>query len=182
MEPTTIRYTYEDYLSLPDNGKRHEIIEGELHMTPAPSVIHQRISLNIVMLLMPFVAGTRRGSVLYAPVDVVLSEEDVIQPDIVYVSKERSSIITQRNIHGAPDLVIEILSERTKTLDKKQKRQLYERHGVKEYWLVDPDERSVEVLSLGQGSYESLGVVRSGTIRSRLLSDFMTTVDAVFAV
>ena len=106
------RLTYEDYLTLPDE-KRYELIEGDLYMVPAPDFYHQIISRNIEFLLWGFIKKRNLGTVVHAPVDVVLTTEDVIQPDILYISNERRGIITGRNVTGAPDLVIEILSPST---------------------------------------------------------------------
>lgn len=181
MDTTTIRYTYEDYLALSDNGRRYEIIDGDLFMTPSPAVYHQIVLSNIEESLRAFVRQRKLGVVLIAPTDVVLSEEDVVQPDILFVSAERKQIITEKNIGGPPDLVVEVLSDRTRSVDRKQKRQLYEKYGVREYWLVEPDERSVEILYLEGGSYRSLGVVRSGVITSKLLNGFETHTESVFA-
>ncbi|MFQ5770648.1 MAG: Uma2 family endonuclease, partial [bacterium] len=106
-------YTYQDYVNLPEDGKRYEIINGDLIMTPAPFTIHQKVSANIVDKLRPFVKKNQKGEVFYAPVDVVLSETNVVQPDILFISNEHSNIITEKNISGVPDLVIEILSPTT---------------------------------------------------------------------
>ncbi len=153
-----VRFTYEDYVSLPDNGKRYQVIEGEIYMVPAPAPWHQDIVGKLFVLLRTFVEARGLGKVYFAPCDVILSEEDIVQPDIFFISKEREHIITEKNIQGAPDIVIEIMSHFTAKLDKTAKLKLYERSGVKEYWLVDPDRKEVEVLTLKRGSYESMGV------------------------
>lgn len=136
--------TYDDYRHLPDDGKQHQIIGGELFMTPAPSPYHQEISLNLASILNNYVKQYRAGNVYTAPIDVILSMTDVVQPDLVYVSKERLNIITKKNIVDAPDLVVEILSESTETIDRQKKMALYEKHGVKEYWIADPVEKTIE--------------------------------------
>ena len=143
-----VRYTYKDYLELPDDGKRYQIIQGELFMAPAPSPYHQRISKKIEHIIDAFVEKNGLGEVLYAPCDVVLSERDVVQPDILFIFRERYHIIGEHYIGGAPDLVVEILSPATRTLDREHKRRLYERHGVKEMWIVDPEMKEIEVLRL----------------------------------
>jgi Uma2 family endonuclease len=153
-----IRFTYEDYLSLPDDGKRYQVIEGEIYMVPAPAPYHQDIVGKLFVLLRTFVEERGLGRVYFAPCDVVLSEGDIVQPDIFIISKEREHIITERNIQGPPDLVIEILSPLTAKLDKMLKKKIYERFGVEEYWLVDPEGEEIEVLTLKRGSYESMGV------------------------
>jgi Uma2 family endonuclease len=157
METVEVRYTYEDYLHLPDDGKIYQIVEGKLYRMPAPVPYHQRISRNIEFMLYSFVKERDLGEVFDASCDVVLSEEDVVQPDILFISKEREYIIGDKNIQGAPDLIVEILSPRSDYLDRKLKVELYEKYGVKEYWLVDSDRKEVEVLTLTKGGYKSIG-------------------------
>jgi Uma2 family endonuclease len=148
MSQTAVLFTYDDYLVLPENGKRHEIIDGELLMTPAPSPEHQMISSRLHTLLSQVVREFDLGLVLYSPLDVVLSMTDIVQPDLVYIRRERNNIVTKKNVVAAPDLVIEILSESTEKTDRVHKKILYERHGVQEYWIVDPVQKSVEVYNL----------------------------------
>ncbi len=149
MRPIARKLTYADYEKIPDDGHRHEIIEGEEYMTPAPEVPHQRVSRKLERVLDEHVTKHSLGEIFHAPIDVVLSDEDVVQPDIIFISTARSASITRKNIRGAPDLVVEILSPSTAAVDRGPKRALYERAGVTEYWLVDPDVRTVEVRELG---------------------------------
>jgi Uma2 family endonuclease len=154
-----IKFTYEDYQSLPYvEGVRYELLDGELiRLTPAPNEAHQRISLQFAYRLMQFVQENNRGKIYVAPFDVVLGEpgeEEVAEPDILFVSKERRRIIREDAVHGAPDLVIEILSPSTAEKDKTYKRRLYAKHGVKEYWIVDPDEEIVEILTIRRNGYD----------------------------
>jgi Uma2 family endonuclease len=151
MASTSILFTYDDYVTLPANGKRHEIIEGDLLMTPAPSPDHQRVVVRLSRILDEFVQTHALGEVLVSPVDVVLSMTDVVQPDVVVVSRHRMEIVTKKNIVAAPDLVVEILSESTEKTDRVAKKALYERFGVQEYWIVDPVARAVEVYQLKEG-------------------------------
>ena len=130
--------TYDDYLLFPDDGLRHEIIGGEHYVTASPVTRHQRILLNLCHLIQTYLDEQPTGELLPGPVDVLLSENDIVVPDLLYVSRERSPIITEKNVPGAPDLVIEILSPSTRSRDKRLKRDLYDRAGVNEYWLVDP--------------------------------------------
>ena len=146
------KYTYEDYLKTPDN-ERYELIEGELLMTPSPITKHQRISRELEFEIMKFVKANALGEVFYAPYDVYLDEENVVQPDILFISKERLNIIGEKNIQGAPDLVIEIISESTAYRDLVQKKKLYGKFGVKEYWIVIPGEELVEVHILKDNTY-----------------------------
>jgi Uma2 family endonuclease len=131
--------------------RRYELMDGELCMMPAPTTIHQKVSQNIEFLLVQHVRAMHCGQVLHAPVDVVLGEgsrRDVVQPDVIFVASARAAIITPPEIVGAPDLVVEILSPGTEDRDRGYKRTLYERSGVREYWIVNPDEPSIEVYRL----------------------------------
>jgi len=157
MKTLEIRYNYEDYLHLPEDGKRYQIIGGKLFRMPAPVPYHQRVSRNIEFILHSFVKERDLGEVFDAPCDVVFSNEDVVQPDIFFISKEREYIIGDKHIRGAPDLIVEILSPRSDYLDRKVKVELYVEYGVKEYWLVDPDRKEVEVLILTREGYKSMG-------------------------
>lgn len=154
--------TYKDYEALPADGRRYEIHDGELSVTPAPSPQHQIISRNLFRLLDHHVRMKGIGEVLYAPIDVILSETSIVQPDLVYLDPARLGAISRRGIEGAPTLVIEILSPSTTLIDRSTKRQLYARHGVPFYWLVDPEEGAVEGLVLGADGY-SLAARASGT-------------------
>jgi len=140
--------TYEDYLHLPDDGNRYEILEGELHVAPAPKTKHQIVSLNLAAILHQHVRKHKLGRVLTAPTDVVLSRTNVVQPDLIFLSNERLHLLTESNIQGAPDLIVEVLSEFTEERDRTLKMQIYARHGVKEYWIIDPDHETLEVYRL----------------------------------
>lgn len=155
MSPTITekkRYTYEDYLKTPDD-KRYELINGELIMTPSPVPNHQRISGKLEFVLRKFITGNNLGEVFYAPCDVYLDNENVVQPDILFISKDRLNIIGEKNIQGAPDLVIEIISENSVYRDVVQKKKLYAKFNVKEYWIVIPEEKEVEVYVLKGEAY-----------------------------
>jgi Uma2 family endonuclease len=138
--PTSgVKLTYDDFLLFPDDGKRHELIDGEHYVTPSPNIRHQQISINLTLLIGNWLETHPRGRLFYAPLDVVFSNFDVVEPDLLYVSNERSNVLTVPNVQGAPDLVIEIGSRGTRKRDETIKRRLYERWGVSEYWIVDPD-------------------------------------------
>ncbi|MBI2486617.1 MAG: Uma2 family endonuclease [Deltaproteobacteria bacterium] len=151
-----IKLTYKDYASLEDD-KRYELIEGELYMVPSPGFYHQSVLINLLNFLINFVKKKQLGIVLCAPMDVVLTENDVVQPDILFISNENRGIITETNIKGASDLVVEILSPNTLERDKIVKKAIYEKHGVKEYWIVDPTGKLVEVLTLKEEGFEFFG-------------------------
>ena len=146
------KFTYEDYLKTPDD-ERYELIGGELLMTPSPVPRHQRISRKIEFQLEEFVTENDLGEVFYTPCDVHLDNENVVQPDILFISKDRLNIIGEKNIEGAPDLAIEILSEITAYRDLIQKKKLYSRFGVKEFWIVIPGEESIEVYILKDNTF-----------------------------
>lgn len=179
--PESLKFTYKDYLLLPED-KRYEIIEGDLYMVPSPFTKHQRISINLAHILLEFVRQKDLGEILIAPCDVLLSEHDIVQPDILFVSTEKSSIITEKNIQGAPDLVVEILSRSRKHIDKKLKNRLYARSGVKEYWIADPDKETIEVFTLKKAEgYKSDGIYgRKDKLKSTVLKGLSINVNEVF--
>ena len=145
--------TYEDYLRLPDDGKRYEILEGVLHVVPSPTTRHQRISRELEFMIYEYVNRHGLGEVFDAPLDIVFSRTSIIQPDLIYVSRERQAVITEKHIAGAPDLVVEILSPSSSASDRVTKAQVYARYGVPYYWVVDPDKRAVEEFRLERGIY-----------------------------
>jgi len=140
--------TYEDYRHLPNDGKRYEILEGELFVSPAPKTKHQIVSVNLAAILHSHVRKHKLGRMLAAPADVVLSRTNVVQPDLLFISNPRLKILTEQNVQGAPDLIVEILSEFTEEQDRTLKMQIYARHGVREYWLIHPERETVEVYEL----------------------------------
>jgi Uma2 family endonuclease len=154
QEVRSSQLTYEDYLFFPDDGKRHEIIYGDHYVTPAPKTKHQKVSFNLTVAMGSFVKQRGLGLVLAAPSDVILSDENVVQPDLLFVSTKRASIVTEDNIRGAPDLVVEIISETTRKKDEVTKRKLYERFGVQEYWVVDPELETVKIFRRTQQGYD----------------------------
>ncbi len=151
-----VQYTYEDFLLFPDDRRRHELIDGEHLVSPAPFTKHQRISGNLFVAFHNFLKKNKVGKVFGAPCDVVLSDTDIVEPDILFVSASRASIITEKNIQGAPDLIVEILSPSTRKTDEITKRKLYERYEVGEYWVVDPELETVKVYRRVSGRYERI--------------------------
>ncbi len=152
--PIDTRLTYEDYCLLPNDGKRYEIIDGELFVTPSPRRAHQKIVTNLTYYLVDFVKRRALGEIYTAPFDVVFSRYDVVEPDILYVSKSRSSVLTDKNVQGAPDLAVEVLSETTADVDRTTKLKLYARFGVQEYWIVEPVGPTAEIYRQGKGGFE----------------------------
>ena len=174
------KYTYDDYLKTPDD-KRYELIEGELYMTPSPITNHQRISGRIEFELRKFVLENDCGEVFDAPYDVYFDDENVVQPDILFISKDRLNIIGDKNLQGAPDLVIEILSESNAYRDLIQKKKLYSNFGVKEYWIVVPGEKTIDINILKDKTYQlykTLG--EDDTIESQILKGFKMELKAIF--
>ena len=175
VEPghSSTKLTYADYELFPDDGLRHEIIDGEHYVTASPITRHQRISLNLLYLVRSYLEAHPIGELFSAPFDVVLSFYDVVVPDVIYLSKARASLLTAKNLQGAPNLVVEILSPSTRPRDERLKRDLYERVGVEEYWLVDPDQDVVAIYRRGDGGFLSpLRFEKDGVVTTPLLPDF----------
>lgn len=150
---TRIVLTYADYAAIPNNGRRYELHEGELSVTPAPSSRHQEVVVNLVVLLTPHVKSRGLGKVLVSPIDCILSDTTVVQPDLVYVERSRLDAISERGIERPPTLVVEVLSPSTILIDRSVKGQLYARHRVPYYWIVDAEARTVEAFELAGDGY-----------------------------
>ena len=145
--------TYADYAAMPDDGRRYELHEGSLVMTPAPGTSHQRVLRDLLGILHRHVSTHGLGIVLPSPVDCILSDTNVVQPDLIFVSRDRATIVTERAIEGSPSLVVEIVSPSSRATDRTTKAAIYARHGVPHYWIVDLREQAIEAFSLGKGSY-----------------------------
>ncbi len=181
MRQARIRYTYNDYLLLPED-KRHEILDGEIYVVPAPKTNHQRVFRDLFDALLHHVRGHDLGEILSAPFDVLLSEENVVQPDIVFVRKERAHLIDEANLKGPPDLAVEILSPTSRNKDTELKRKIYARFGIQEYWIVDPDNQTVEILVWGETGYVSAGAYsKSDTLTSPLFPELRLPLTEVFS-
>jgi Uma2 family endonuclease len=175
-----IKFTVKDYMSTPE-GTRYQLLDGEMILAPSPTQKHQSLLANLYRLVYAFVAEGDLGRVWFAPLDVVLSNYDVAQPDLMFVSNERAGIVTDANVQGAPDLVVEILSPSTSGYDQGYKRALYARHEVLEYWLVDPDAETVEVLVLGADGFQSHGVYgSSGELSTPLMESLSLDLNELF--
>ncbi|MBI3636139.1 MAG: Uma2 family endonuclease [Candidatus Rokubacteria bacterium] len=145
--------TYRDYAALPNDGKRYEIHDGELSVTPAPGTRHQRVIGALFAGLRAHVIAHGLGEVFVSPFDVILSNSTIVQPDITFVAAERSRIVSERGLEEAPTLAVEILSPSTAHIDRSTKLQLYARYAVPYYWIVDPEARSMEIYVLESGAY-----------------------------
>ena len=171
-------------MALPDDGKHYELIEGELVLNPASVTKHQRVLRRLLTRLDRYFEEHGGGEVFCAPYDVVLSDETVLEPDLLVVKSERASIIREKRAIGAPNIAIEILSESSRRKDEVTKRRLYEKHGVDEYWVVDP---AIDIVKLYRRTGESFGLAvelnteTGGAITSPLLPGFSLDVNYVFA-
>ena len=174
------KLTYKDYKNIPED-ERYELIDGELVMAAAPKEVHQRADMKLGSKFFVHVEGNDLGAVYSAPFDVYLSETNVVQPDLLFVSKERLNIITEANVQGAPDLVVEILSPSIASMDWNRKRELYAEHGVKEYWLVAPEVRLVWLLLPRDGALEVAGVYGDGqALASTIIEGFSVDTSDIF--
>ena len=179
-EKTKKQYTYEDYEKLPE-GAPYQLIGGELIMTPSPMPYHQIIARNIGFELLKFNEQRRLGEVIFAPLDVYLSETETYQPDIIFISKDRLNIIGEKKIEAAPDLVIEILSPSTAYYDLRHKKRIYEKSGVKEYWIVDPMEKGIEVYENVNGEFKLFSQAQEkDRVKSKLLDGFEVEMEKAF--
>lgn len=145
MKTSAAKLTYSDFLLFPDDGQRHELIDGEHYVTPSPVVPHQRLVTRLVAALNASLEASDLGEAFVAPLDVVFSDHDVVEPDVLVVLHDQADILTHEHVRGAPALVVEVLSPGTRRRDEGVKRQLYDRAGVREYWLVNPEGRSITV-------------------------------------
>jgi Uma2 family endonuclease len=177
------RMTYQDLLALPDDGLRHELIDGEHFVTPAPVSRHQIILGNLYRLIGVHTHTTRCGVTLFAPYDIVFTDYDVVEPDLMYFSSARyAAVVTEKNAQGPPDLVVEILSPGTRRRDEGLKRRLYERMRVDEYWIVDPVTETVQIHRLVNERYRETRLTRgkSGALQTPLLPGLDLPLDDVF--
>jgi len=179
-----VKLTYDDFVLLPDDGMRHELIDGEHYVTPSPNMKHQRVSGNLHWLIRRHLETHPVGEVFYAPFDVVLSRFDVVEPDLLYMSRERAAqVLTSKNVQGAPELVIEIASPGTRKRDETIKRRLYERMGVTEYWVVDPEVDTIRVYRLMGSAYapaDELSLEAGDVLKTSLLPGLELPLGHVF--
>jgi Uma2 family endonuclease len=174
-------WTYDDYAAIPGDGKRYEILNGVLYMSPSQSWSHQEIVGEIFAHLRMYTRTTGSGGVFMAPIDVELAPNTTFQPDVVVLLKASQKKLKERHIVGAPDLVVEVVSPGSETHDRHRKIDAYARAGVPEYWIVDPDSRTVEVLTLEDGEYHSQGVYRGkATLPSQIVPGLLVHVEQFF--
>ena len=185
MQPnsSSTKLTFEDYRLFPDDGRRHELIDGEHYVTPSPVTNHQRISRCLLFEIEFYLRAHPIGEVFCAPFTTILTQYDVVEPDLLYVSNERRDVI-QEWIRGAPDLVVEILSPSSRKLDEVTKRRLFERTGVAEYWVVDPELKAVTVHRRDGDRFvrvAELGRDEGAVLTTPLLPGFELGLDRLFA-
>lgn len=175
------RWTYTDYAHLADDGNQYEIVNGVLYMTPSPTWIHQEIVGRIYRFLSAYLEQSHTGIAFIAPLDVELTPNDIVQPDVFVLLNASRHKLGERHITGIPDLVIEVVSPGSSTYDRYKKNVLYARTGVPEYWIVDPDAQTVEVLHLSSDEYSSQGVFRgSATLPSHIVPGLTTSAEQFF--
>ena len=178
------RLTYDDFLLFPDDGRRHELIDGKHYVTPSPNLRHQvllgRLYFEIELFLR---AHPGSGRVFMAPLDVVFSRWDVVEPDLLFVADDQDAILTAQNVQGAPALVVEIASPGTRKRDERLKRQLFDRGGVREYWIVDPDRDVVQVFRRrdDESFPPVVALTREDVLTTPLLPGLELRLDAPFA-
>ena len=183
--PQGARLTYQDFLQFPDDGLRHEIIDGEHYVTPSPNLRHQDLVLRLGMSIGLHVEDRpEHGRVFVAPFDVVFSFHDIVEPDVIFVAPEQLDILTAKNIQGTPAMVVEILSASTRKRDQQLKQRLYDRMGVREYWLVDPELNAVSVYRRDtQGSFPliaNLSAAGQDTLTTPLLPGWSVELERLF--
>ena len=184
-ESPRVKLTYDDFLLFPDDGKRHELIDGEHYVTPSPNMRHQAISGNLHFILRDWLEQHPIGRVFYAPFDVVFTQFDVVEPDLLYMSNARAAeVLTAKHVTGAPELVVEIGSPGTRKRDETIKRRLYERSGVSEYWVVDPDLDAIRVYRREAGQFgrpRELSAEAGDVMTTSLLEGLTIPLTRVFA-
>ena len=175
--------TIHDYRDLPEGPPHYQLIEGEIEMSPSPNRAHQDILLNLIDAFREHLRKNAVGRIYVAPFDVYLTDLNVYQPDLVFISKARANILTEQGTEGAPDLVIEILSTRTAKFDRGVKRDIYSRTGVLELWLVDPERKQVQVFDFAQSADTPAGTYSKGQkVKSRVLPKLSISVTSILQV
>ena len=179
-----VKLTYDDFVLFPDDGKRHELIDGEHYVTPSPNMRHQDVLSDLFGFIWVYLQAHPIGRVYLPRLDVVLSQFDVVEPDLLYISNETAArVSTPQNVRGAPDLVAEIASPSTRKRDATIKLQLYERSGVSEYWIVDPDKNVVRIYRREGGRFKPAIELRrdeSNVLKTPLLPGYELSLTRLF--
>lgn len=178
--PAKDTYTAEDYLKLPQ-GAPYQLIGGKLIMNPSPIPYHQEISRKLSQKIGSFIEENNLGTLYYAPLDVILGEQEAYQPDIIFISNDNANIIGEKNIQGAPDMVIEILSPETAYYDLREKFRVFEERGVKEYWIVDPGLKKIEIYENQDKKFKIYSEAEGeGVVSSKLLDGLSISLIEIF--
>lgn len=178
--PLKESYTYEDYTKLPE-GAPYQLIGGNLIMIPSPTPYHQEISRKLEFKIISFIQKSDLGQLYHAPLDVFLGDKEVYQPDIMFISREREGIIGKKMIKGAPDIIIEILSPFTAYYDLRKKYRIFEQSGVKEYWIVDPELKKVEIYENENNKFKIKSEAEGkGNVSSKVLDGFTISLSEIF--
>jgi len=179
---TDIKFTYEEYRALPETGPHYQLVDGDLLRSPSPTLRHQLVGMRLANGLFNHVEEEKAGTVLCAPLDLILSDTDVFQPDIVFISNARKKIMVPEGLRGVPDLCVEVLSPSTKNLDFKTKRLLYAHYGLPELWIVDPFANTVRVFRLQEDPHRAAAIYRAADVlTTTLLPRFSLSLSKVFA-
>ncbi len=181
MSIATRPLTYEDLLETPDDGNRYEIIGGELIASPAPTPKHQRIAARLFRLIDRHVQEADAGEIFFAPLDVRFDPHDIVEPDLLFIRRDRLGIIEEKLIEGPPDLVVEVLSPSTRGRDQVRKIALYAIAGVPEYWLADPDNVDLSIYTLDHGQYQRQEP-SGGSVRSKVIPELVVDIARLFEV
>ena len=181
MSQAATKMTYEQYCLLPADGKQYEVIDGELFMTPAPRPRHQKIVLRLAEELSRFVRENSLGEIFISPIDVLLERHTILQPDVLFIRKDRLGIVKEDAIEGAPDLAVEVLSPSTFYKDLRKKMTAYSQFGVQEYWIVDPETETIEIYARRDDKLQLAKKFSSGeSVESALLPGWRLAVKDVF--
>ncbi|MEJ7761965.1 MAG: Uma2 family endonuclease [Thermomicrobiales bacterium] len=180
MTIATRPLTYDDLLSTPDDRNRYEILNGRMVVSPAPTSNHQLVAGRIYMALTNTSSNAGDGIVFFAPLDVRLGPHDIVEPDLLFVTSSRRHIIEKAYLTAAPDLLVEILSPSSGRRDRGEKMALYASHGVREYWLADPEAKALVLLALVDHTFERVDPDERGHLRSTVLTDLVIDPDDLF--
>ena len=178
--PAKNKYTADDLDTFPDDGMRREIIEGVLHVAAAPSRFHQEVSSRLHLQIGNLVVANRSGKIYYAPVDVRFSDHSLVQPDLIFIRRDRLHIYQGHIVDGAPDVVIEIVSPSNRGYDLEDKARLYEVNAVPEYWVFDPERRSIAQLAFVDGRHQPVDPV-DGLYHSTVITGLVIDPAVIFA-
>ncbi len=177
------KLTYDDLVKMPDDGKRHEIIDGKHYVSPSPHLRHQVVAGRLHGGLFTFLESHPLGHLFIGPTDILLSLHDVVAPDLVFVAREHEAILTEANVQGPPDLIVEVLSPSTRRIDELRKWRLYEREGVQEYWIVDAKADRIKIYrqaGSGFGPASELSLAAAATLTTPILPGFALPLDKIF--